>query len=114
MSTIFATGGTTFGTFFEDVIEGSEDFDQIFAGFGNDVVNGNGGDDSLQGGGDDDTVDGGAGNDNIEGGVGNDLLIGGLGADTFLFKPFSVPGQDIIADFNPLEDNLLFDLTGDA
>jgi Ca2+-binding RTX toxin-like protein len=95
MSTIFAKGGFTFGTLFDDVIEGSEEIDQIIASFGNDVITGAGGDDTL------------------DGGAGNDVLLGGPGADTFLFKPFSASGQDTIGDFNVFDDRLVLDLPGD-
>ena len=113
MSTLFANGGLFLGTFFDDVIEGSEDVDKILASFGDDTVNGYGGDDVITAGDGNDTLDGGAGNDVLDGGTGNDVLFGGLGADTFLFKPFNAPGLDVIADFNPFEDKLLFDLPGD-
>jgi len=113
MSTIFAKGGFTLGTLFDDVIEGSDEIDQIFASVGNDIITGGGSGDTLAAGAGNDTLDGGAGDDTLDGGTGNDVLLGGLGGDTFLFKPFSAPGQDIIADFNALEDRFLFDLPGD-
>jgi Ca2+-binding RTX toxin-like protein len=113
MGTIFAKGGLTLGTLFDDVIEGSEEFDKILASSGNDVVNGYGGDDVITAGDGNDTLDGGAGSDTLDGGTGNDFLFGGLGADTFIFKPFNAPGQDVIGDFNPLDDHIIFDLPGD-
>ena len=113
MSTIFAKGGFTLGTSSDDMIEGSDLIDRILASFGDDIVNAAGGDDVITAGEGNDTVDGGDGNDTLDGGGGNDILTGGLGADTFLFRPFNAPGQDVIADFNPLEDKLLFDLPGD-
>jgi hypothetical protein len=45
----------------------------VYAGLGNDTVNGGAGDDYL---------DGGAGNDALQGGAGDDVLIGGSGNDT--------------------------------
>jgi Ca2+-binding RTX toxin-like protein len=96
MATIFAKGGFTPGSLFDDVIEGSDEIDQIFASSGNDIVTGAGGDDLL------------------DGGTGNDTLLGGLGADTFQFDLFNAPGQDIIVDFNAFEDRLLFDLPDDS
>jgi Ca2+-binding RTX toxin-like protein len=113
MGTIIAKGGLTFGTIFDDVIEGSDDIDTIIASLGNDLISGAGGDDLLSAGDGADTLDGGGGNDRLDGGTGNDFLAGGLGADTFLFKPLGTPGQDIVSEFNLFEDKLVFDLPGD-
>ncbi|WP_279340865.1 calcium-binding protein [Zavarzinia aquatilis] len=106
-----------------DTISGGNLQDDLIAGAGNDVVNGNGGDDYLYGGlgddqlygglGDDDlfaedgadTLDGGAGDDHMAGGAGNDLYLvdsagdtlyegGGLGTDTVKTKvSYTLPGN---------------------
>ena len=52
-----------------------------------------------------DALVGGAGGDRIEGGLGSDTLTGGAGKDTFVFA--NVTGSDTIADFQPLEDEIL-------
>jgi Ca2+-binding RTX toxin-like protein len=93
----------------DDVVDGSLHSDTIYAGSGDDDVNGRGGNDEIHGGagfddlhggqgvdfldggadndrlygeGGDDVIDGGEGIDSIWGGDGNDTLLGGGGGDT--------------------------------
>ena len=68
----------------DDVIDGSLHGDTIFAGAGDDEVNGRGGNDEIHGGG---------GNDDLLGGAGIDFLVGGNGFDTL-----NVNGGDDIID----------------
>ena len=92
-----AAGAT--GTIGDDVIQGSELADTVYALAGNDVVRGAGGSDYLQGGDGNDVIEGSRGadyltgdsgadvlrggseGDNLYGGNDNDLLEGGSGAD---------------------------------
>ena len=55
------------------------------------------------------------GDDILEGGAGNDTLYGGDGSDTFRFSGPN-PGKDLIKDFDPTEDLILYDqsLVGSA
>ena len=55
--------------------------DVIYAGSGNDKIDGKGGNDALSGGAGNDEIDGGDGNDMIAGGAGNDSIKGGAGDD---------------------------------
>ncbi|WP_234461617.1 beta strand repeat-containing protein [Stutzerimonas stutzeri] len=64
-----------------DSITGSDDFNRLEGGLGNDSLSGGLGNDTLLGGTGDDTLDGGAGNDTLIGGAGNDTYIGGSGTD---------------------------------
>ncbi|CAD5973147.1 Serralysin B [Planktothrix agardhii] len=64
-----------------DSVSGSSDAEVVYAGKGNDSIDGGGGDDSLFGNQDQDTLIGGNGNDLIVGGRGNDLIVGGRGND---------------------------------
>ena len=65
-----------------DVIFGTDNADQIFAGLGNDVVRGLGGNDKLDGGNGNDRLIGGDGNDTLTGRAGRDTLYGQNGNDT--------------------------------
>lgn len=107
-----------------DSINGSNGFDELNLGEGNDTAFGWGGNDYLYGGAGFDSLDGGSGNDTLGGGTGNDVLygqsgndvveggqgfdymVGGTGSDTFRFyrgdlvNPASTGGRmDHIADF---------------
>jgi len=63
--------------------------------------------DSLHGLATDDVLIGGKGNDYLDGGAGNDTLTGGAGSDVFIMREGG--GTDVITDFNPAEDLILFD-----
>src|SRR5262249_20137702 len=58
----------------------TEEADSLYAGGGNDVLNGLGGDDRIYGFGGDDVIDGGAGDDLLSGGDGNDVYLFGRGS----------------------------------
>lgn len=61
---------------------------------------------TLRGLGGNDTLRGGSGDDWIEGGRGDDALAGGAGADTFRFRVWD--GDDVVRDFEPGRDRLVF------
>ena len=67
----FIFDGSSIGT----VITGQDDEDDLFAGAGDDSLDGLEGNDRLFGE---------AGDDTLRGGLGNDLLVGGAGADVFI------------------------------
>jgi len=105
----------------DDLIEGEGGNDYLFGNDGNDTMDGGDGMDRMSGGaGDDvmyggdgnDIMAGGTGNDTLSGGAGNDTLIGGQGGDVFVFDADS--GNDVITDFNPMEDSLQFEGDGGA
>lgn len=64
-------------------------------------------DDLLTGSDGNDTLLGYEGNDYLIGYGGSDYLAGGLGADTFAFNSPFDGGVDVIADFNPLEGDII-------
>ncbi|MEL7062429.1 MAG: DUF4751 family protein, partial [Bacteroidota bacterium] len=133
-------GSAVEGTHAYDYIVGKEDAQQLYGGYGSDVILGNGGDDTIYGGikttegenvkaqlrslymhDGNDILSGGAGNDKLfgetgddllNGGLGNDELKGGAGADTFVFASLS-DGIDIIKDFSQAENDIIqIDSTG--
>ncbi|EAW38371.1 hypothetical protein L8106_10116 [Lyngbya sp. PCC 8106] len=74
----------------DDIIEGRFGADTIFGDIGNDIINANAGNDLIFGNNDqdqinagngDDTIFGGQGNDDIDAGIGNDLIFGDIGND---------------------------------
>ena len=81
-----------YGTPNGETIAGGGDVSQIvYAGAGNDTVNGTGvddilyggsGNDTIKGNGGNDTLYGGSGSDDIDGSNGNDTIIGGFGGDS--------------------------------
>lgn len=75
-ATSWANDGTLNGG-----IEEADFADVIYAGSGNDKINGKGGNDALSGGAGNDEIDGGEGNDMIAGGTGSDDIQGGAGDD---------------------------------
>jgi hypothetical protein len=82
--------------------------DFIIAGGGNDTINTNNGNDTILGEHGDDVINGGSGRDYIDGGAGSDTLSGGDGADIFIFKNPNAGDCDIILDFDPTQDTLVF------
>ena len=82
-----ATGDVVFAveahvlTGFNDAFWGNAEANHVFAGSGNDTLDGREGDDVLWGGTGNDTLIGGDGNDILIGGTGGDRLDGGLGFD---------------------------------
>ncbi|WP_280772887.1 M10 family metallopeptidase [Rhizobium sp. SG_E_25_P2] len=113
-----------FGLNGDDFLFGNQGDDRLFGGNGDDRMKGGAGGDVLVGGadndvlfglGDNDRLVGGAGNDELKGGRGNDILIGGggndrmtggRGEDRFVFERGD--GKDIVVDFDPEADILLF------
>ena len=69
------------GSQFDDVITGTNYWNNLYGGDGNDTLNGMGGGDNLFGGNGDDRLYGGSGADTLTGGQGNDLLDGGADTD---------------------------------
>jgi Ca2+-binding RTX toxin-like protein len=117
----------------DDRVFAGDGDDQLLGGAGNDLLNGYYGHDLLKGGeGDDDlfgdtypnvlvgndTLVGGGGDDTLRGSLGDDLFSGGPGADVYRFEGpgggIPIPGfdHDIIRDFKPGEDLLIFELFG--
>lgn len=94
----------------DDRLYGGDGDDRVSGDAGNDFLYGQAGNDSLIGGEGNDWLDGGDGNDRLEGGAGSDMLIGGKGADTFLFRQTDLGSTDTIADYNPNEDTISFNL----
>ncbi|HEX8388363.1 MAG TPA: calcium-binding protein, partial [Sphingomonas sp.] len=76
-----------------DLLEGRGGFDEIFAGNGDDVVDGGAFSDRLFGDGGNDVIRGGIGIDWIDGGDGDDVLQGGGWAETFVTN---YPGVDTL------------------
>jgi Ca2+-binding RTX toxin-like protein len=71
------TGGSA-----NDLLDGGDGVDRLWAGLGNDLVRGGNDNDFLYGREGNDLLLGGAGNDYLDGWDGADLLIGGTGSDT--------------------------------
>ena len=61
-------------------------FENVYGGAGNDVINGDGQGNYIEGQGGDDTLSGGAGDDTIVGGTGGDAMDGGDGSDTLNYR----------------------------
>lgn len=88
-----------------DRLEGGIGFDLLAGEDGDDLLAGGDGRDDLDGGAGADVLSGNAGDDTLHGGTGDDLLAGGIGADTFIFTG----GHDLVEDFQPGIDVILFD-----
>jgi Ca2+-binding RTX toxin-like protein len=100
--TIYAGAGN-------DCVEGTDQGDLIYGGSGNDRIDGNRGADIIYGGFGKDTICGGNGDDTIIGGFGADFLSGGKGHDSFVFlsEIDSPPCQpDTILDFESRCDRI--------
>lgn len=89
-----------------DVLFGNLVANQIWGGEGDDTLYGDSGDDILFGDGGDDFLRGGDGDDTIDGGAGNDIMSGGTGINVFRFREDF--GNDVIDDFRPDRDSLVF------
>lgn len=107
--TLVGTGGedTIYGLVGNDTLYGLGGHDILWGGVGNDRLFGGDGNDVLSGGIGNDVLDGGSGNDWLYGDIGNDTLTGGAGRDTFAFG--MAAGNDIITDFDVLQDTLQLD-----
>lgn len=102
-----------FGAQGNDHLEGRDGNDQLWGGSGDDWLEGGSGDDQLGGMGGNDRLEGGDGADLLIDGDGNDVMTGGAGRDTFSWSfhetnPQASTQIDIIRDFTPGEDRLVF------
>lgn len=79
----------------DDTVNGGDGLDSIWAGIGEDILNGQSGDDALMGEDGNDTLNGGSGSDYLNGGTGDDHVYGGDGAD---FLEGSVGDDYLIGD----------------
>lgn len=94
------------GTGSNDALTGHDGVNILFGEAGADTLAGQAGDDALSGGAGADSLDGGDGDDRLEGGADNDALTGGGGEDGFVFEANG--GDDVVTDFVPGEDLLVF------
>ena len=90
-----------------DNIVGTAGEDQLFGNSGNDNLAGGEGHDLLDGGKGNDQLNGGSGNDTLVGGSGDDRLAGGSGFDVFAFGKGG--GNDVVLDFDKLQDSIRLD-----
>ncbi|UJF22612.1 VCBS domain-containing protein [Shewanella sp. OMA3-2] len=88
-----------------DVVNSGSGNDYIYGQSGSDILYGHTGNDHIDGGSHNDGLRGGAGNDTLIGGLGDDVLRGDSGNDTFVWQKGEF-GNDIITDFNRLEDKI--------
>ena len=88
-----------------DVVNSGSGNDFIYGQSGSDILFGHTGNDYIDGGTHNDGLRGGAGNDTLIGGLGDDVLRGDGGIDTFVWQKGEF-GNDIISDFNRLEDKI--------
>ena len=95
-----------------DTINGTGKSDLVYAGSGNDTVKGNDGDDTIYGGSGSDTINGNNGCDTIIGGYGADNLTGSNGDDRFVYLSAADSNAnrfDVVSDFRSGSDRI--DLT---
>ncbi|WP_417818619.1 M10 family metallopeptidase C-terminal domain-containing protein [Tritonibacter scottomollicae] len=90
-----------------DLIYGQAGDDTLDGGWGADEVIGQGGDDVLNGGVYSDLVYGGTGRDFVNGGFGHDRINGGAGADLFYHLGIADHGSDWIQDYSAAEGDVL-------
>lgn len=90
-----------------DTMKGGDGSDKLGGSLGKDILLGGAGDDRLFGRLGADTLSGGDGDDKLNGGRQNDRLVGGDGADQFIFT--GIYGHDVVVDFEPGIDKLVFD-----
>jgi len=83
---------TQYGTYLNDIINGTSKNDYLYGADGDDVINAGEGDDIIYGGNGNDTLNGDAGDDLIYGEDGDDVINGGIGVDTL----YGGSGNDII------------------
>jgi Ca2+-binding RTX toxin-like protein len=82
------------GSYYNDVLEGNDGYNELSGLFGDDVLYGNGGSDRLDGGFGNDWLFGGDGNDVLIGDLGNDYIIGEAGTDTVSYA-YSAEAMDV-------------------
>ena len=105
-----------------DVVDGGDGQDIVFGGADTDILNGHAGSDSLFGDEGNDILIGGAGQDYLSGGAGNDLfifragafMVGGGGADMFASDFGNESGVATIADFNAYLEGDVLDVSHDG
>lgn len=112
---IFAKIGddSLYGQNGDDTLYGNDGVDRLEGGSDNDILGGGSDNDLLFGQDGNDSLDGGGENDRLEGGIGNDTLTGGSGRDNFVFDQLRNE-TDIINDFSPADDTMLFRAAGFA
>ena len=102
-------GQTVYAGAGNDTVNGTGKGDILYAGSGNDTVKGNGGDDTIYGGSGSDTINGNNDNDTIIGGFGADQLTGSNGNDRFVYLSAADSNAnlfDIITDFASGSDKI--------
>ncbi|MGQ0684132.1 VCBS domain-containing protein [Bradyrhizobium sp.] len=93
----------------DDTVNGTGVDDVLYSGSGNDTIKGNGGDDTLYGGSGRDDINGNNGSDTIIGGYGADDLTGSNGDDVFVYLAVAdsnSSGFDRITDFASGSDKI--------
>ncbi|NVE93272.1 calcium-binding protein, partial [Altererythrobacter lutimaris] len=95
------------GTENDDDIQALGGNDEVFGGEGNDTIDGGDGDDRLFGEAGDDTIDGGEGDDLLSGDSGTNILRGGNGDDRILSF-----GEDDLADGGAGNDDIRVEFFG--
>ena len=106
---IYAGGGDDkiYGRAGNDKIDGADGNDRLYGGGGSDILRGGRGDDLIFGQNGNDKLFGGKANDTLNGGRGSDELTGGGGTDRFDFRNALGPGNvDHITDFNAAADTI--------
>ena len=98
------------GSGYSDFVIHNSDSTTINMNAGNDTLFAGEGDDKIDGGSGNDKLYGEEGDDTIHGGAGSDLMYGGSGEDTFVFK--AGHGDDTIGDFTNGEDTIAIDISG--
>ena len=89
-----------------DTLNGDAGRDEINGGKGGDIINGGLGDDTIKGGGGNDVIDASFDDDRIDAGKGNDTITGGEGNDVFLFNAVKGDEQDVITDYDTINDQI--------
>jgi VCBS repeat-containing protein len=92
-----------------DTVNGTGKDDILYSGSGNDTIKGNDGNDTIYGGSGDDTVNGNNGSDTITGGFGADHLTGSNGNDVFVYLSVADSNAtqfDTITDFASGSDKI--------
>ncbi len=95
---------TLYGNEGNDYLLGNIGNDKLYGEDGNDTLLGDYGNDFLFGDTGNDKLWGDDGNDTLNGGAGDDTLTGGDGKDIFIYKVGE--GNDVIADFIPVDDKI--------
>jgi subtilisin-like proprotein convertase family protein len=98
----FSVGGAAWFT-----LDAGDAFENVHAGDGNDVLDGNALANAMLGGRGDDRLRGLGGRDTLDGGQDDDRLTGGRGDDDFVFGTGF--GADTVTDFRNNRDTLVFD-----